>query len=90
MFNQYGVILVNPRKCPTCLRIHSLGLPRRSHLHTAQTRAFDKSERIPCFGVVRCVGVYFALLEVLILIAAFWEALMRYAFACQAARKQSS
>jgi hypothetical protein len=54
-----------------------------------ETRRFDRSEPIPCFGVLRCVGLCFAFLDVLILTAAFREALMRYAFACQAARKQS-
>jgi len=37
---------------------------------------------------VRCAGLYF--LEVLILIAAFWEAVMRYGFAYPAARERSS
>ena len=30
----------------------------------------------PCFGVVACIGVYFAFLGVLILIGALWEAPM--------------
>ena len=43
--------------------------------------ALDRSERIPSFGVVRRVSLYFVFLDVLIVSAAFWEALMRYALA---------
>jgi hypothetical protein len=45
--------------------------------NAAQIRAFDRSERIPCFGVVRSVALYLGLLEFAILIAVFWDALIR-------------